>query len=270
MRLLEVEARWLFWGNASAGVFHWLSAIAALIVSLVRSDDVYKAIITLTTLEDIGGGTIGPVLRVLGSYKLTWTLVTVPVLTGLFHLTLAFVPYFRRDYERMVLSTERGGMGFNMYRWVEYSLSASLVTWNIAQVSGLCDLFVLLSLVGMNIWMQIVGGLGHELHNRGKQPGCKVDWWLFASGFLPHALTWGFIWPAFVLAVRSSTDGVPVFVWLLVIGLFVQYTLFVVPLWFHSAGWLFTSNQNYELAYIVLSVVSKFWMDWTVILGAVL
>jgi len=268
----ERDSRRLFWLNVAAGSFHWISFVAALIVALVFSSDVFRALVTLTTLEDAGGGAVAPVTRLLGTYRITWTVLPVPALTGTFHLALALVPFLRNDYTRGVLNDGNAGAGYNLYRWVEYSLSASLVTWNIAQVSGLCDLFVLLSLVVMNIFMQIVGGAGHELHNLGwtrHKSKQAARWWLFGFGWLPFVATWGFVATAFALAIKSAQDQVPWFVYAVVIGLFVQYSLFALPIVLHYTGFVLVSNFWYEVAYIALSFISKAYLDWIILIGSI-
>lgn len=270
----EKEKKRLRWGNATAGIFHWASFTAALIVCLVFQDKIYRSLVTLTTLEDVGSGILGPVTRTLGRYRISGTLLPVPALTGTFHLALSLVPPIRRSYESMVFNDSRPGWGYNIYRWIEYSISASLVTWNIAQVSGVCDLFTLLSLIGLNILMQLVGGLGHELANQGKTAGAcgkpRASWYRYLLGFLPFALTWGFIFPAFVLAVLSSTKTVPWFVWSIVVGLFAQYCMFALPILLHYNGiWPLKPNCRYEMAYIFLSFMSKAWLDWILIIGSI-
>ena len=264
----QKHARRLFWLNVAAGLFHWASFAAALIVSLVKSDDIFTSQVTLTILEDAGGGTVNPVTHLLGKYKLTGTLVSVPALTGTFHLLLALVPSINREYSRGVLNDGRPGAGYNVFRWVEYALSASLVTWNVAQVSGISDLFTLLGLCALNILMQLVGGAGHELLNIGWTPRLRVKWVPFLLGWVPFVFTWGFIWAAFALAVKSAIDAVPWFVYAVVIGIFIQYCLFALPIVLHYTGTWLVDNFWYEAAYIVLSFVSKFYLDWVLIAGS--
>lgn len=277
----DKQKKIIFWGNLLAGIFHWISFTVALVICLVFSDSIYVSQVTLTTLEDVGGGIIGPVTKMLGRYRISGTLLPVPALTGTFHLMVSLVPYVRRMYEGMVFNNSKPGWGYNTFRWIEYSISASLVTWNIAQVSGICDIFTLLSLIGLNVMMQMAGGLGHEMHNRGKiitiaaSKNSKnrhnvVDWYPYLLGFVPFVLTWGFILPAFVLAVLSSTKTVPWFVWSIVIGLLAQYSMFAVPVLIHYNGfWPLKENYRYEIAYIVLSFVSKAWLDWILIIGSI-
>lgn len=269
MEKYERDKRWLFWANLAAAAFHWISFIAALIVSLVFSDRVYRATVTFTTLEDVGAGVIGPVLRVVGRYRLTGTLLPVPALTASFHTVLALVPFIRSDYEAITLNGGRPGAGYNLYRWIEYSLSASLVTWNVAQVSGVSEIFVLLALIALNAWMQIDGGGVFETRNIGWPARRPVTWWFFLWGFVPFVLTWAAIWTSFGFGVASSTETVPAFVWALVVGIFVQYCLFVVPILLHYNGWLLRDNVWYEMSYIALSFTSKFYLDWVLIIGSI-
>jgi hypothetical protein len=44
----------------------------------------------------------------------------------------------------------------NRFRWVEYSLSASLMIVLIAGVTGITDIAALLALFGVNVWLSLI------------------------------------------------------------------------------------------------------------------
>jgi hypothetical protein len=255
--------------NIIAWLFHWTSATVAtaIIFGVVKST--YSASLDFSSQQEVGDAFVSTTDH-LGDYPLAIPLLIVPWLTGVFHFVLGLVPPVRQYYERVALNEGRDGAGANYIRWLEYSLSASLVTWNTAQASGGSDVGALIMLVALNVMMQLCGA-AHEWANRGWTPARRrwPNMWFFVAGFVPFIASWIYIWWVFIRAASSAGGALPAFVWALVIGIFVQYCLFVVPILLRYNPWWQLSNYWYENAYIALSFTSKAYLDWTLI-GAAL
>lgn len=279
------DRRRLRLANLAAGVFHLLSFSAALILLLIYRDRVMRPFVTWTGVEyHSGSDSFRPRTHLLGRYSTSWTVLPFPVLTGLFHLVIALLPPLFEHYSRIVLHHGRSeGAGWNWLRWAEYSITASLMTWTIAQQAGVTELATLGLLMALNVCMQLYGGLGHEWVNVGwRRPeralepssGKPAVWWLFLLGFVPFLSQWAVIFAAFFRALSTApvAADVPWFVWTVVIGLFFGFSSFVVPIVLHYARWqrwLLQSNASYEMAYIALSFLSKATLDWTLVIGAI-
>ena len=261
----------LQWANLLAGVFHVISFFAALTLSLVFSDRIYRATVTRTFTEWNGAAGV-PTLRTLGTYPLSWTVLPFPVLTAAAHLVI-LSPCVFRHYARIVLHHGKcDRTGWNWIRWTEYAITASLMTWTIAQLSGVTDLALLFVLVALNVAMQLFGGLGHELLNFGwrRRGTADVRWWAFGLGFVPFAAVWTVIFAAFI--VQAVDAAPPTFVWIIIFGMFAFFASFVVPILLHYTrwqNWLAATNADYELAFIALSFVSKAALDWTLVIGSI-
>jgi hypothetical protein len=187
----------------------------------------------------------------------------IDIMVAIF-LGLAAVDHFvvgtfgRKSYEGNVAE------GINPARWVEYSVSASIMVVLIAMLAGVSNLIALLMLFGINAAM-ILFGLVMEKVNLGRR---EVDWLPFIFGCLVGALPWIGIALQFVFS-SGEGDGVPVFVYIIFATLFVLFNCFALNMWFAYRGrgrW--RDPLFVEFAYVTLSFVAKTALAWQVYAGA--
>ena len=134
--------------NLAAGLAHAVQAAALL--ALAKPFDLP---VTAMFLNGPPGGPVQPDrLTEVFSYPLAAAVALFSALSALFHLLVAS-PLGIRGY-RSELARHR-----NRYRWVEYSLSASLMIVLIAGISGISDIAALLALFGINAAMILFGWL---------------------------------------------------------------------------------------------------------------
>jgi len=151
----------------------------------------------------------------------------------------------------------------NYARWVEYSISASLMMVLIAMLTGITNLYGLLGIFAMNAAMILFG----LLMERANQARARVDWWPFWFGSLAGVVPWLAIVIAVVRAERGAGD-VPSFVYAIIVSLFLFFNSFAVNMWlqYRKVGpwreYLFG-----EQAYIVLSLCAKSALAWQVFGG---
>jgi len=151
----------------------------------------------------------------------------------------------------------------NYARWIEYSLSASLMIVLIAMLAGVWELTGLIALFGVNAGM-IFFGLVME---RTQTPGRRADWVPFLLGSVLGAVPWIVI--ATQLVRANEQVGVPGFVVAIFFSLLALFALFAVnmALQYRRVGpW-----RDYlygERAYIVLSLTAKSALAWQVYAGA--
>ncbi len=151
----------------------------------------------------------------------------------------------------------------NYARWIEYSLSASLMIVLIAMLAGIWELTGLIALFGVNAGM-ILAGL---LMERAGPPGERADWLPFWVGSILGTVPWIVISAQLLRA--NSEAGVPGFVIGIFFSLLVLFSLFAVNMYlqYRQVGpW-----RDYlfgERAYIVLSLTAKSALAWQVYAGA--
>eukprot|EP01100_Stratorugosa_tubuloviscum_P005668 TRINITY_DN251_c2_g1_i1.p1 TRINITY_DN251_c2_g1~~TRINITY_DN251_c2_g1_i1.p1 ORF type:complete len:276 (-),score=121.83 TRINITY_DN251_c2_g1_i1:100-927(-) len=155
-------------------------------------------------------------------------------------------------------------LGINYIRWLEYSLSASVMIIIIAILSGIYDILLLLTLFFCASTMNMCGLLMEQLN----QYTPKVNWGPFLVGCLPFIAMWMTIWTYFGGAVNRSNDvpGYVVAIVFLVFCLFSCFAINMILQYLKIGPW-----KNYlfgEYCYIILSYVAKSLLAWILFGGA--
>lgn len=144
----------------------------------------------------------------------------------------------------------------NTARWVEYSVSSSIMIVLIAMFVGIWDLAALVAIFGVNTSM-ILFGLVME---RREEPE-TADWTAFWSGTFAGLVPWGLLGYYLV----AAGGEVPNFVYAIYIVQFVLFWTFAVNMWlqYKQIGrW-----RDYifgEYSYIILSLAAKTLLAWLV------
>jgi hypothetical protein len=158
-------------------------------------------------------------------------------------------------------------LGVNPFRWAEYAISASIMHVQIAQLSGIQDLHILVALGGLTVATMLCGyWQEHEAMLR-RQCAWPASLLPFYLGCIPHLIGWGIILSYFGHAVVSGSP--PDFVYAIIVCLFVLDGSFAVNQWLQQKGigrW--RSYLFAEYGYIVLSLVSKTLLAWMTYGGA--
>ena len=155
---------------------------------------------------------------------------------------------------------------YNIYRWIEYSISASVMRVMIAILSGISDVHTLVLIFGLTATTMLFG-LAFELENSNRPLG-QVRWTNFWLGFIPHMFSWAIIFSYFFVGVSRSGNP-PGFVWSIIIILFVLDLSFAVVLllqWRGRGCWY--KYVNGEIGFILLSLTSKQLLAWLNFFGS--
>ncbi len=176
-------------------------------------------------------------------------------LSALFHFIVAFPgrERYRDELEH----------GRNRFRWVEYSLSATLMIVLIGIITGITDLAALIPIAGANAAMILFGWV-MEVVNR---PGEPVWWAPFWFGCIAGAAPWIAIVASIVYNVTAvdGAEGPPGFVYGIIVSIFVLFNVFAINQWlqYRQVGpW-----KDYivgETTYGVLSLVAKSLLAWQI------
>jgi hypothetical protein len=173
-------------------------------------------------------------------------------LSALAHAALAS-PWLRGWYEQRV------SRGINPARWVEYSLSSSLMMVVIAMLVGIYDVASLLLIFSLNATMILFGWV-MELHNQTTQ---RTNWTAFWFGCFAGTVPW--IAVAIYLAGAADPPG---FVYGIFASLFVFFNVFAVNmlLQYKRVG-RWREYLYGEHAYMLLSLFAKSALAWQVFAG---
>ncbi len=151
----------------------------------------------------------------------------------------------------------------NPARWVEYSLSASLMIVLIAQLVGISDIAALVALFGVNASMILFGWL----QERYEEPG-GGGWLPFGFGCVAGAAPWLAIGIYLLSPGSDSSASPPGFVYGIFISLFIFFNSFAVNQWlqYRQLG-RWRSYLFGERIYILLSLTAKSALAWQIFAG---
>lgn len=155
--------------------------------------------------------------------------------------------------------------GINYARWIEYSISASIMVILIAMLTGITGVYALIGLFGVNAAMILFGLLMERSNPLDAESG--VDWLPFVFGSIVGIVPWIAISVALGGSVADGSE-VPGFVFGIFVSLFVLFFSFAVNqfLQYKRVGrW-----RDYvfgERAYIWLSLIAKSALAWQVFSG---
>lgn len=235
--------------NLLVGVVHLLQGITMLALSTDFALPVSRSFLT-------GPPGTAPAQETWFDVPLGPAVAAFLFLAAIDHLLMA-APGVNRWYSGM-LANER-----NDARWIEYSISASLMIVLIAMICGVSDIGALIAIAGANACM-IFFGLVHERINRAHAR--RVDWMPYIFGCFAGAVPWAIV----ALQLASSEDrapqgGPPGFVYGIVASLFLLFNTFSVNMVLQYKGvgpW--RSYLFGERAYILLSLIAKSVLAWQV------
>lgn len=237
--------------NAVMGAVHAAQAVAV----LALSND-YSLPVTATYLTGPPGSDQSEPTALL-DLRLGWGVAAFLAMSALGHWVVAS-PGASRWY---AANLRRGR---NPARWVEYSLSASLMIVLIAQLNGVSDAAALMALFGVNASMILFGWLQEHY----ERPG-EGGWLPFVFGCVAGAVPWLVV--LLYLLSPGGPEGVapPGFVYGIVVSLFLLFNVFAVNqyLQYRQVGrW-----RDYlfgEYVYVALSLVAKSALAWQVFAGS--
>jgi hypothetical protein len=235
----------LRWFNLAMGVVH--AAQAVLILALATDFSIPIVVHSLTGPPGSSAETI-----TLFDLRIAWAVAAFLFVSAIAHLLIGSVAF--GSYRRMLL------MGRNDYRWIEYSISASLMAVLIGLLPGINDAAAVIAIFGANAAM-ILFGLVQERYER--PGGSLLPFWL---GSVVGAFPWIAI--GVYLAGIGTDAQAPGFVYAIFVSLFVFFMSFAVNMWlqYRQVGpW-----KDYlfgERVYVLLSLVAKSALAWQVFAG---
>jgi hypothetical protein len=148
----------------------------------------------------------------------------------------------------------------NYFRWVEYSISSSVMIVLISQIVGVSDLAAIISIFGVNASMILFGWLQEKYESPG-----NGGWLPFIFGCITGIVPWvALIFYVFSIGGVSDTTA-PVFVYGIVVSLFVLFNTFAIVqyLQYKKVG-KWNDYIRGEKTYITLSLIAKSALAWQI------
>ena len=196
--------------NIYAGLLH----LAQMIAVLALSSD-FSLPITATYMSGPPGTTYADPVTLFET-PIGLTVAIFLGLSALAHFIVASPKFYPRY---------KAGLGLqrNYFRWVEYSISSSVMIVLIAQVTGVADITAIISIFGVNASMILFGWLQEKYENPG-----SGGWLPYIFGCITGIIPWlALCFYVFGIGGAGETKA-PAFVYVVVLTIFLFFNSFAL------------------------------------------
>ncbi len=233
--------------NLIAGVLH----LAQMIVLLALAND-FTLPIVAPSMAGPPGTTFAEPLTLLDA-PIGITVAIFLGLSALFHFLVASPQFFNR-YASGIEKQH------NYFRWVEYSISSSVMIVLIALITGVSDVTAIIAIFGVNASMILFGWLQEKYETPG-----NGGYLPFIFGCIAGIVPWlGLLF--YVLSIGGPADtSAPAFVYGIVLSIFLFFNSFALVQWlqYKKVG-KWSDYIRGEKTYITLSLVAKSALAWQI------
>ena len=243
----EINTSKLRRANVIAGALH----LAQMVVVLALSNDFTLPIVARYMAGPPGSTFADPIVLLNAPIG-----ITVAIFLGLssfFHFLVASPKFFTR-YSKSLLAQR------NYFRWVEYSISSSVMIVLIALITGVSDVAAIVAIFGVNASMILFGWLQEKYESPG-----NGGWLPFIFGCIAGVVPWlALIF--YVVSIGGPADtSAPAFVYGIVISIFIFFNSFALVQWlqYKKVG-KWSDYLRGERTYITLSLVAKSALAWQI------
>jgi hypothetical protein len=191
--------------------------------------------------------------RNVGSLNIGWLVSTFLFVTFLSHF-LALLRF--RGYIDQI---ERN---INYYRWIEYSITSTIILIIISLFFGIFDLSLLVMIGASNVALIYTRVMMEKIN---KSNEIRVEWSPFILSCLLGTLPWITI---LIYLFDGELDSIPDFVYTIGVSYFIFFQSFSVNMYLYYkrvGNW--RSYAHTERCYQMISVVSKSLVSWLVFSG---
>ncbi len=229
--------------NVGLAVLHLGQAVLILVLT---SD---FAIVVTSSFPEGPPGTAVPAPSTLFDVRIGWAIVVFLGLAGLDHLLTA--TFARGVYER---DLQRG---INRFRWVEYSVSATVMVILISFYFGITSINAVIAIAGANIAMILFGWLQERMNPPGRTSTTMLPFWFGTLvGIAP--------WVAIAVNLVGATT-IPGAVYAIFIVQFMFFFSFGLNQWLQYRGVGRWADYAFgEKTYLALSLGAKSLLAWQI------
>ena len=188
-------------------------------------------------------------------YDISYLLPVFPMLSSVNH----FISTMNTSYYEEILKQR-----INTMRWFEFSISAGVMLWIVATLSGIVEIRSLISLSLLNALLQYIGYLLEVALSEGQSKKKLLE--LLGIAWVIHFTIWSQIFISFFSVTHNAERKIPKAVYSIVIVLFLLFSSFGVlqTLWISQ---VITDYQKVELGYVILSLTAKMFLSFMTFFG---
>lgn len=237
--------------NLTMGFLHLAQGVAVLVLSKAFTLPISGSYLKFNAVSQ----SLEPTTKILFDLSLPMLIAIFFFLSASAHFIIATVynKKYNSDLDR----------GINKARWIEYSISASIMMVAISLLVGIYDFSSLVMIFVLTAVMNLMG-LVMEIHN---QTTKKTNWLSYWIGCFAGAVPW-FVVAFYMWLGAMNGSAAPTFVYWIFVSIFVFFNCFAINmvLQYKKIGpW---KDYLYgELIYIILSLIAKSLLAWQVFAG---
>ncbi len=223
-----------------------LHAVQAALIVVLSGDFVIKVVSTFPEGEP---GTRVPDAETFFDVRVGFAIGLFLALAAVDHLLTSTV--FRSTYEKDLRS------GINRFRWVEYSISATIMILLIGFYSGITNITAVVAVIGANVAMILFGWIQERMNPPGRTSTTMMPFWFGTIvGLAP--------WVGILIQIIGS-ETVPGFVYGIIVVQFALFFSFGLNQWLQYKGIGKWTDYVYgEKMYLVLSLAAKSLLAWQI------
>ncbi|HUD20697.1 MAG TPA: heliorhodopsin HeR [Candidatus Saccharimonadales bacterium] len=238
--------------NLLMGLLHLAQGIAVVILS----NNFFITVTTNFLKFNVYTQTLETMTRTVFDLRFGYWVAAFFFLSALFHFVIGTF-YYKTYANNLTLHV-------NKARWIEYSLSASLMIILIGALSGIYDASTLLLMFGLTAVMNLCGLVMEKQNRDAENPDMTAFWVGSLAGILP----WLAILIYFLGAASETNNAIPTFVYWIYVSIFIFFNAFAVNMYLQYKrlgpwhDYLFG-----ERMYILLSLIAKSLLAWQIFAG---
>jgi hypothetical protein len=255
--ITEERSQSLFRWNAVLAALHGIQGLLILALSFAKDPMVTSPVVSSYLTFDSATDTLVPAQRALFELPIGPAVALFLFMSAIAHFLLAWP--LRSWYERRLAA------GIQPMRWLEYSLSSSVMIVIIAALAGIQEIGTLVAIFGVNAAMNLFGW-SMESANQGRT---KTQWNHYVFGVVAGIVPWIVItialWSA---ATEPGAAAIPAFVWAIFVSLFISFNIFAITmiLQYRKIG-RWRDYLTGEKTYMFMSLFAKTILAWQVFAG---
>jgi hypothetical protein len=233
--------------NVALSIIHLAQALVLVVVS-----GTFAIAVTSSYPEGPPGSRL-PAPTSMFHLRIGWAIGAFLLLASIDHALTATV--LRNLYERDLRR------GINRIRWIEYSLSATIMIVLLTLYSGTTSVNALIAVMGANVAMILFGWLQEHMNSPDRATTTMLPFWF---GTIVGVAPWISI---FINLVGSKT--IPGFVYGIVVTEAIFFFSFALNQWLQyrrKGRW--SSYEYGEKTYLVLSLIAKSLLAWQIFGGS--
>ena len=190
-------------------------------------------------------------------YRLTGLLPVIPLLSCIQHISM-----FNKKRLEQVLKEK-----VNSYKWSEYSISAGMMLWAVASLSGVVELRSLIQISILNALLQYIGyQIDCEMAKPNHEGQERADY-LVKIAWCVHVAIWVPIFISFFTQVTRSSKDIPDAVYSIIIVMFVFFSSFgLLQNYYVKQKGQYTYDKV-ETDFTILSLISKQFLNFMIVFG---